>query len=164
MFDTFEPSPNPTVGIDFILKNIYLENRTIKLVLWDTAGQEKFRSLTPTYIKDANVAVIVYDVTNRNSFDGIEKWIKDVQEHRGEEAVLAVVGNKCDLDAQRKVTAEEGFEKSKNFDALFVESSAKTGHGIQELFRNVTTILLNGNLENTEQNPQNGGEEGKGQS
>ena len=70
MFDTFEPSPNPTVGIDFILKNIYLENRTIKLVQWDTAGQEKFRSLTPTYIKDANVAVIVYDVTNRASFDG----------------------------------------------------------------------------------------------
>ena len=58
------------MGIDFILKNIYLENRTIKLVLWDTAGQEKFRSLTPTYIKDANVAVIVYDITNPNSFEG----------------------------------------------------------------------------------------------
>jgi Ras-related protein Rab-6A len=131
-----------------------LENRTIKLVLWDTAGQEKFRSLTPTYIKDANVAVIVYDISNRNSFDGIEKWIKDVQEHRGDDAVLAVVGNKCDLESARYrifpivwlkidrcVTPEEGYEKAKTYDALWVETSANTGQGIQELFRDVTTIL-----------------------
>jgi Ras-related protein Rab-6A len=147
MFDTFDVSPNPTVGIDFILKNIYLENRTIKLVLWDTAGQEKFRSLTPTYIKDANVAVIVYDITNKASFEGIEKWIKDVQEHRGSDAVLAVVGNKCDIEGQRQVDTQEAYTKANEFDALFVETSAKTGHGIQDLFKNVTSILLSGKTE-----------------
>ena len=97
----FCPDQQTTLGASFWEKTIYDDKKTYNFQFWDTAGQEKFRSQTPTYIKDANVAVIVYDVTNRNSFDGIEKWIRDVQEHRGEEAVLAVVGNKCDLESNR---------------------------------------------------------------
>lgn len=74
----------PTIGIDFISQNIFLEDKTIRLQLWDTAGQERFRSLIPNYIRDSTVAVIVYDITNLQSFNNAQKWIDDVKAQRGE--------------------------------------------------------------------------------
>ena len=73
----------PTIGIDFISQNIFLEEKTIRLQLWDTAGQERFRALIPNYIRDSSVAVIVYDVSNRVSFNSVQKWVDDVKSQRG---------------------------------------------------------------------------------
>ncbi len=84
-----------------------MEDKTIRLQLWDTAGQERFRALIPNYIRDAAVAVIVYDITSRSSFDSLQKWIDDVKHQRGEGCIMAVLGNKNDLKEERVIDREE---------------------------------------------------------
>lgn len=97
----FKIIKKPTIGIDFISKTVQLQNKTVKLQLWDTAGQERFRSLIPSYIRDSNVAVIVYDITQINSFNNISKWYEDIKATRGKEVLVVVVGNKADLESAR---------------------------------------------------------------
>lgn len=82
MYDSFDNTYQATIGIDFLSKTMYLEDRTVRLQLWDTAGQERFRSLIPSYIRDSTVAVVVYDITNTNSFHQTSKWIDDVRTSR----------------------------------------------------------------------------------
>ena len=100
-----------TIGIDFLSKTMYLEDRTVGLQLWDTAGQERFRSLIPSYIRDSTVAVVVYDITNANSFHQTSKWIDDVRTERGSDVIIMLVGNKTDLSDKRQVSTEEGERK-----------------------------------------------------
>jgi small GTP-binding protein len=140
IYGTFEAKDHPTVGIDFTSKTLQFDNKTIRLQLWDTAGQERFRSLIPSYIRDSSVAIIVYDVTNRNSFTNLRRWIDDVRNERGNEVLLVIVGNKTDLE-ERAVQFEEGAKLAKENDALFSEVSARNGTGIQELFTNLAGTL-----------------------
>mmetsp|Transcript_33666 Transcript_33666/g.86290 ORF Transcript_33666/g.86290 Transcript_33666/m.86290 type:complete len:163 (-) Transcript_33666:1828-2316(-) len=104
---------------------MYLEDRTVRLQLWDTAGQERFRSLIPSYIRDSSIAVVVYDITSRSSFDSTSRWIDEIRTERGNDVVIALVGNKNDLTDERVVTKEEGEERSKGLNVLFLETSAK---------------------------------------
>uniref|UniRef100_A0A2K6TVU7 RAB6A, member RAS onco family n=1 Tax=Saimiri boliviensis boliviensis TaxID=39432 RepID=A0A2K6TVU7_SAIBB len=97
MYDSFDNTYQATIGIDFLSKTMYLEDRTVRLQLWDTAGQERFRSLIPSYIRDSTVAVVVYDITNVNSFQQTTKWIDDVRTERGSDVIIMLVGNKTDL-------------------------------------------------------------------
>ncbi|XP_039344555.1 ras-related protein Rab-6B isoform X3 [Mauremys reevesii] len=97
MYDSFDNTYQATIGIDFLSKTMYLEDRTVRLQLWDTAGQERFRSLIPSYIRDSTVAVVVYDITNLNSFQQTSKWIDDVRTERGSDVIIMLVGNKTDL-------------------------------------------------------------------
>merc|ERR1712050_357586 len=83
MYDTFDNTYQATIGIDFLSKTMYLEDRVIRLQLWDTAGQERFRSLIPSYIRDSSVAIVVYDTTNRVSFENTNKWMEEVRQERG---------------------------------------------------------------------------------
>ncbi|CAO3564383.1 unnamed protein product [Mortierella alpina] len=136
-----------TIGIDFLSKTMYLEDRTVRLQLWDTAGQERFRSLIPSYIRDSSVAVVVYDITNRNSFMNTAKWIDDVRAERGTDVIIVLVGNKTDLNEKRQVTAEEGEKKAKEFNIMFIETSAKAGHNVKTLFRKIAQALPG--MENT---------------
>ena len=99
IFDNFTGNEQPTVGVDFVSKTINVENKTLRMQLWDTAGQERFHSLIPSYIKDSHAAIIVYDITNENSYSNIVKWVEDVKEVRGEEAAIFILGNKVDLDS-----------------------------------------------------------------
>ncbi|XP_010570681.1 PREDICTED: ras-related protein Rab-41 isoform X6 [Haliaeetus leucocephalus] len=101
MYDSFDNTYQATIGIDFLSKTMYLEDRTIRLQLWDTAGQERFRSLIPSYIRDSAVAVIVFDITNLNSFQQTSKWIDDVRTERGSDVIIMLVGNKTDLADKR---------------------------------------------------------------
>ena len=103
MYDKFDATYQATIGIDFLSKTVHLEQRAVRLQLWDTAGQERFRSLIPSYIRDSAVAVIVYDVANRQSFLNVAKWIDEVKQERGENVVIAIVGNKTDLVDDREV-------------------------------------------------------------
>jgi len=141
MYDTFDSTYQATIGIDFLSKTMYLEDRTVRLQLWDTAGQERFRSLIPSYIRDSSVAIIVYDITSRASFVNTAKWIEDVRGERGTDVIMMLVGNKTDLADKRQVSIEEAEAKAKEFDIMFVETSAKMGFNIKALFRKIATAL-----------------------
>merc|ERR1719145_578532 len=127
MYDTFETNYQATIGIDFLSKTLHLDDRTVRLQLWDTAGQERFRSLIPSYIRDSSGAIVVYDITNRSSFNNTSKWIEDVRAERGNDVVIVLVGNKTDLADRRQVSSEEGEEKAKENAVMFIEASAKMG-------------------------------------
>ncbi|ORX85549.1 hypothetical protein BCR32DRAFT_229612 [Anaeromyces robustus] len=130
-----------TIGIDFLSKTMYLEDRTIRLQLWDTAGQERFTSLIPSYIRDSSVAVVVYDIANRNSFSNCSKWIDDVRAERGGNVIIVLVGNKTDLAERREVSTEKGEQKAKEFNTMFIETSAKAGYNVKPLFRRIAQSL-----------------------
>jgi Ras-related protein Rab-6A len=130
----------PTIGIDFISQNIFLEDKTIRLQLWDTAGQERFKALIPNYIRDTSVAIIVYDVTNRQSFKSVQKWIDDVKAQRGEGVIIALLANKVDLQ-ERDIQESEGMALAERNTVGFKEVSAKTGANIQEFFKEVAAQL-----------------------
>ncbi|XP_057302381.1 ras-related protein Rab6-like [Hydractinia symbiolongicarpus] len=172
MYDSFDNTYQATIGIDFLSKTMYLEDRTVRLQLWDTAGQERFRSLIPSYIRDSSVAVVVYDITNTNSFQQTNKWIDDVRAERGTDVIIMLVGNKTDLADKRQVATESGEAKAKELNVMFIETSAKAGHNVKQLFRRVASALPG--MENTpekkedlievqlkdtpqDQNPQEGG-------
>ncbi|XP_076024608.1 ras-related protein Rab-6A isoform X1 [Genypterus blacodes] len=141
MYDSFDNTYQATIGIDFLSKTMYLEDRTIRLQLWDTAGQERFRSLIPSYIRDSAAAVVVYDITNVNSFQQTTKWIDDVRTERGGDVIIMLVGNKTDLADKRQITTEEGEQRAKEMNVLFIETSAKTGYNVKQLFRRVAAAL-----------------------
>ncbi|XP_048744936.1 ras-related protein Rab6 isoform X1 [Saccostrea cucullata] len=141
MYDSFDNTYQATIGIDFLSKTMYLEDRTIRLQLWDTAGQERFRSLIPSYIRDSSVAVVVYDITNANSFQQTSKWIDDVRTERGSDVIIMLVGNKTDLSDKRQITTEEGERKAKELSVMFIETSAKAGYNVKQLFRRVAAAL-----------------------
>uniref|UniRef100_A0A8C6U203 Rab6 n=1 Tax=Neogobius melanostomus TaxID=47308 RepID=A0A8C6U203_9GOBI len=130
MYDSFDNTYQATIGIDFLSKTMYLEDRTVnKVAVVDTAGQERFRSLIPSYIRDSAAAVVVYDITNVNSFQQTTKWIDDVRTERG------------DLADKRQVSIEEGERKAKELNVMFIETSAKAGYNVKQLFRRVAAAL-----------------------
>jgi len=141
MYDTFDNTYQATIGIDFLSKTMYLEDRTVRLQLWDTAGQERFRSLIPSYIRDSSVAIVVYDITNRQSFLSTSKWIDDVRSERGNDVIIVLVGNKADLSEKRQVTVEEATAKSTQMNIMFMETSAKAGHNVKSLFKKIALSL-----------------------
>ncbi|XP_078004027.1 ras-related protein Rab-6B-like [Phascolarctos cinereus] len=100
----------------------------VKLQLWDTAGQERFQSLIPSYIRDSTVAVIVYDITNLNTFYQTSRWAE-----RAGDVIIMLVGNKNDLSHKRQVTLEEGKQRAKEMNVMFIETSAKTGHNVKQI-------------------------------
>lgn len=148
MYNTFDTHYAATIGIDFLSKTMYLDDKTIRLQLWDTAGQERFRSLIPSYIRDSKVAMIVYDVSNKESFDDIPRWSDYVRTERGDDVIIVLVGNKSDLP-DRVVSTEEGeaLSKSLGFN-LFMETSSKNGYGVKNLFKKVAKLLPTANSEN----------------
>merc|ERR1711972_219929 len=157
MYDSFDHTYQATIGIDFLSKTMYLEDRTVRLQLWDTAGQERFRSLIPSYIRDSSGTIVVYDITNRASFENTAKWIEDVRSERGNDVVIVLVGNKTDLTDRRQVSQEEGEAKAKETGVMFAETSAKMGYNIKYLFRQLAQALPGqadeaaGNADNTQQ-------------
>ncbi|OQU94577.1 small GTP-binding protein domain-containing protein isoform 6 [Cladophialophora immunda] len=156
MYDSFDTTYQATIGIDFLSKTMYLEDRTVRLQLWDTAGQERFRSLIPSYIRDSSVAVVVYDISSRKTFEQTRKWIDDVRGERGNDVIVVLVGNKTDLgDSKREVTTQQGEEEAKRAGAIFMETSAKLGHNVKALFRRIAQALPGMEGEGEQQpNPQ----------
>ena len=101
IYDSFDEAYQATIGIDFMSQKMYVEDKTIILNLWDTAGQERFKSLIPSYIKDSAVAIVVFDVTSRESFESVEKWIEDARALREDDVLLILAGNKTDMHDRR---------------------------------------------------------------
>lgn len=124
-------------------KEITVDDATHVFNLWDTAGQERYRSLARGFFRRASAMVLVYDITNSQSFDVLGKyWIRSTQRGAPENVALVIVGNKCDMEDERQVTSEEAEEFAKNHDAVFMEVSAKSGANIQTLFENIGRRLL----------------------
>ena len=166
--DKFEEDYQATIGLDFHSKNVNVNGTTVRLLLYDTAGQEKFKSLIPMYIRDANIIIVVYDITNKDSFAHTEHWVNETKDLKREDAIFILVGNKLDLEENRVVTKKEAEDYATEKGFLFHEVSAKTGDQIQELFN--TKIFpemgrkynIGEEEENGEQNAQNNGNENKG--
>ena len=165
--DKFEQDYQATIGLDFHSKNVNINGTPVRLLLYDTAGQEKFKSLIPMYIRDANIILVVYDITNKDSFVHTEHWVNETKDLKREDAIFVLVGNKIDLEENRIVQVKEAedFANEKGF--LFYEVSAKTGDKIEELFNNrifpeMARKYNIGEEEDQENAPQNMGNENKG--
>uniref|UniRef100_A0A9L0SA01 Ras-related protein Rab-17 n=1 Tax=Equus caballus TaxID=9796 RepID=A0A9L0SA01_HORSE len=133
----------PTVGCAFFTKVVDLGAASLKLEIWDTAGQEKYHSVCHLYFRGANAALLVYDITRKDSFDMVQQWLKDLEKefHPGE-IVVMLVGNKTDLGEEREVTFEEGKEFAESKRLLFMETSARLNHQVTEVFSAVARELL----------------------
>ena len=108
--NTFSESFLPTIGVDFKIRTFEMNGKTVKLQIWDTAGQERFKTITSSYYKGAQGIILVYDITDRQSFKDVENWLAEVEKHASENVIKLLVGNKCDLESARAVTFEEGKE------------------------------------------------------
>ena len=133
-----------TIGMDFLICNLELDDKIFKLRLWDTAGSERFRSVTKGYYTNSCCALIVYDITDINSFNSVKQWIEDCHSYASKNIHLVLVGNKIDLKDKRKVTKEEGEELASNFGMDFFESSALTGENIENIFLGICKFISKG--------------------
>lgn len=132
--DEFREEERSTIGVEFGYRVVETQNLPFKIQLWDTAGQERFKALARTYFRGASGLVFVYDITNRNSFTGLDNWISLDKESAGPSALMLLVGNKSDLESQRQVSTEEGLKKAQELGCKFVETSAKDSINITSAF------------------------------
>ena len=136
----FNDAYEPSIGIDFMLKNITFRGTTIKLQMWDTDGQEKYKRLIPAYVRNSSIVFLIYDVSVKSSFDNIPNWISLIRRSIEKNATLVLCGNKIDLE-NRKVTKEEGEALAQKEGLPFFEVSAKTEDGIKNMFYNSVADL-----------------------
>lgn len=153
----FNPTYDVTIGVDYSTKNLIVDKKNVKMIIWDTTGQENFRAVTRSYYRDTCCVILIYNITDRKSFDSINQWLSDLQKLTFN-PVLMLVGNKSDLEQKRCVTFDEGSEFAKNHGMFFLETSAKTGANIENVFLNTTSVIMkkiNDKLINTN-NPTRG--------
>ena len=138
----FNPDHEITIGCEFMAKNLSIKDRNIRIQIWDTAGQEAFRSITRSYYKNSTCAFIVYDISSRKTFDNVMIWLKECKDMCYKDILICLVGNKCDLEGRRAVSYEEGEKFATDNQLLFFETSAKDGNNIAEMFTESATILV----------------------
>ncbi|KAJ6262890.1 GTP-binding protein ypt2 [Drechslerella dactyloides] len=132
--DSFTPSFITTIGIDFKIRTIDLDGKRIKLQIWDTAGQERFRTITTAYYRGAMGILLVYDVTDERSFNNIQTWFQNVEQHATEGVNKILIGNKCDWEEKRVVSQERGQALANELGIPFMEVSAKANINVEEAF------------------------------
>mmetsp|Transcript_4291 Transcript_4291/g.5919 ORF Transcript_4291/g.5919 Transcript_4291/m.5919 type:complete len:212 (-) Transcript_4291:292-927(-) len=137
--DFFQSARISTIGVDFKIKPLEIDEKKVKLQIWDTAGQERFRTMTTAYYRGADGILLIYDVTNRESFDNVSRWVEQIDQHAGTGCHRVLVANKSDLPpSQWKVSTEEGQELADQFKIPFFHTSAKTNIGVEEVFLSLT--------------------------
>lgn len=141
--ESFNSESSSTVGASFMTKQITVDDTRCSLQIWDTSGSERYRSMASMYFQGADAAVVVYDITSRESFDDVTNWLKELKDKGPAEIVVALVGNKLDLeDKHRAVTTDQGKDfAAQNKIPIFLETSAMTGQGIEEVFQKIAGIL-----------------------
>jgi len=151
--DAWTPSFITTIGIDFKIRTIELDGKRIKLQIWDTAGQERFRTITTAYYRGAMGILLVYDITNRLSFENIRGWNNNIEQHASDGVNKILIGNKSDWTDKRTVTSEEGRALADELSMTsFTETSAKVNEGVEEAFftlaRDIKTRLIDSQEDN----------------
>lgn len=139
--DTYTQSYISTIGVDFKIRTIELEGKTVKLQIWDTAGQERFRTITSSYYRGAHGIIIVYDVTDRESFTNVRHWIQEIDKYAADGVKKLLVGNKCDLSSKKVVSYDEAKELADSLGISFMETSAKNSHNVELSFQQMATDI-----------------------
>ena len=140
--DVYNIFQTQTVGIDFRIKTIEVRGKRIKLQIWDTAGQERFQNITANYYRGAMGIMLVYDITNKTSFDNIARWLRTIQKHAGEDVEKMILGNKCDRDSSRLISRERGEMVARENGVPFLETSAKTNVNVEQAFVDLSEAIL----------------------
>jgi len=140
--EAFHEFQEPTIGAAFMSKMLSVDNSPVKFEIWDTAGQERYHSLTPMYYRGARAAIVVYDITNINSFLRAQAWVKELQRYARSDVIIILTGNKSDLCEKRAVEYEDGEIYAREKELLFIETSAKSGKNIDKLFVTIAENLL----------------------
>mmetsp|Transcript_5106 Transcript_5106/g.10579 ORF Transcript_5106/g.10579 Transcript_5106/m.10579 type:complete len:203 (+) Transcript_5106:1698-2306(+) len=132
--DTYTESYISTIGVDFKIRTIEMDGKTIKLQIWDTAGQERFRTITSSYYRGAHGIIIVYDVTDQESFDNVKTWLQEIDRYAADKVNTLLVGNKSDLTNKRVVSYEAAKEFADSVEMEFLETSAKNSTNVEKAF------------------------------
>ncbi|KAI0068001.1 ras-domain-containing protein [Artomyces pyxidatus] len=140
--DQFDDYRESTIGAAFLTQTVALDDgTTVKFEIWDTAGQERYKSLAPMYYRNANCAVVVYDITQSSSLDKARNWIRELQRQADPSIIIALCGNKSDLAARRQVTQEEAQKYAEEEGLMWAETSAKSGDGVADIFTAIAKKL-----------------------
>ncbi|KAK1786218.1 hypothetical protein P4O66_017937 [Electrophorus voltai] len=139
--DSFTPAFVSTVGIDFKVKTIYRNDKKLKLQIWDTAGQERYRTITTAYYRGAMGFILVYDITNEESFNAVQDWSTQIKTYSWDNAQVLLVGNKCDMDEERLVATERGRHLAEQLGFEFFEASAKDNINVKKIFEHLVDII-----------------------
>jgi len=138
-----------TVGVEFGSRTVEISGKMIKLQCWDTAGQDRFRSIVRSYYRGAAGALLVYDITRRDSFEHVSQWLQEARTNADPDLVITLVGNKCDRAGERQVSYEEGHKFASRFGLYFLETSAVTGHMVDEAFTVTARLVHQKNMQNS---------------
>ena len=139
--DTYTESYISTIGVDFKIRNVEQDGKNIKLQIWDTAGQERFRTITSSYYRGAHGIIIVYDITDMESFNNVKTWLQEIEKFASDNVNKLLVGNKSDLTAQRQVDTQVAKEFADSLGIPFLETSAKTSTNVEQAFNKMTAEI-----------------------
>ena len=151
---SFPESSKPTIGAAFITKEVKFGNETYNLMIWDTAGQEEYRGLAPMYYRNASIAIVMFDIVSRPSFEAVDYWLKDLKDNAGPDIGVLLCANKMDLQEDRFQGADF-LEFSKDHNVVYVETSALTGEGIDLLFEQAIKLFIKNKNQPIPPNPGN---------
>merc|ERR1712127_647193 len=141
--DTYTDSYISTIGVDFKIRTVELEGKTVKLQIWDTAGQERFRTITSSYYRGAHGIIVVYDVTDQESFNNVKQWLQEIDRYACENVNKLLVGNKCDLTNKKVVDYTSAKEYADQLGIPFLETSAKNATNVEQAFMTMAAEIKN---------------------
>ena len=144
----------PTIGVDFKVKTLEINNKKVKMQIWDTAGEERFRTVVSTYFRGAHGILLLYDVTNRDSFKNLENWLIEIEKNSSEKVLKILLGNKCDLNDDREIQPDEGRAFADRNGMEFMETSAKMNTNVTEAFETLGKLMIEFNSKNNNKTQQ----------
>ncbi|CAL1377644.1 unnamed protein product [Linum trigynum] len=139
----FSLDSKATIGVEFQTRTMVIQHKSVKAQIWDTAGQERYRAVTSAYYRGAVGAMLVYDITKRQTFDHIPRWLEELRGHADKNIVIILIGNKCDLEDQRAVSTEDAKEFAEKEGLFFLETSALNATNVESAFVTVLTEIFN---------------------
>ena len=140
--DTWPDTIFPTIGVDFKIKTLDVDDKRVKLQIWDTCVQEGFRNIISPYITIAQGIMLVYDITDLESFQSLNSWLIEIEKNSSKNVYKILVGNKCDMESERKVTVEQGTDFAAQYGMKFCEASAKESTNVSEAFITMTRDII----------------------
>ena len=138
----------PTIGVDFKIKTLNINNKNIKLQIWDTAGQERFRTIISSYYRGAHGILLIFDLTQSESFDSLKNWLIEIEKNSNQNVVKLLIGNKCDLEDKRVISYETGKDFAEQYNMKYIETSAKTDLNVTEAFGLIGKELMDASADN----------------